>query len=70
MYFGITISPSLSLSLFSPSVFEKAMEAKHTRSSPPSDVGIEADLPGLRAALLTATPASDIIIIIIIMMNG
>lgn len=67
MYFGITISPSLSL--FSPSVFEKAMEAKHTRSSPPSDVGIEADLQGLRAALLTATPASDIIIIII-MMNG
>lgn len=45
------------------------MEAKHTRSSPPSDVGIEADLPGLRAALLTATPASDIIIIII-MVNG
>lgn len=45
------------------------MEAKHTRSSPPSDVGIEADLQGLRAALLTATPASDIIIIII-MMNG
>lgn len=66
MYFDITISPSL-LSLFSPSVFEKAMEAKHTRSSPPSDVGIEADLPGLRAALLTATPASDIIIIIIMM---